>query len=365
MRDIANETTDWLQETFIFLPNWKWIALVVATVAGFLILSLARHLIYHLKQKITSQKKFPNLILHFFRKDIQAASSWLVVCFFWYMSFQALSLPESLLKFLMILIHVVSIIQLMRLAYAGVEAVGETLEDFVKTTENTLDDQLAPFATKVLKIFVITMGVLLSLQSFGFNVGAILAGLGIGSLAFALAAQDTAANLFGSITVILDRPFQRGDWIKVGDTEGIVEEVGFRSTRIRTLYKSLVTIPNSTMAKEKIDNMGARPSRRIRHLVGITYDTPFEKMQSFMDRIRYGLSQHPQIQKEELTVVFHSMGDFDLKILVNCFVFVTDIETELKIQQEVLFDVMKAGKETGVEFAFPTQTLHVASLPLK
>jgi MscS family membrane protein len=171
------------------------------------------------------------------------------------------------------------------------------------------------------------------------------------------------ANLFGSITIITDRPFQVGDQIKVTDTEGTVEEVGFRSTRIRTPYQSVVAVPNSIMAKEKIDNMGVRPRRRIRHTIGLTYDANQEQIKHFSEKVRSMLTQHPKVYKDDVTVVFNGFGDSSLNVLVNCFVVAATWNEETEIQEQLLFAIMTIAKEAGVDFAFPTRTLHVATEP--
>jgi MscS family membrane protein len=351
--------SQWTFDTILFMPNWKWIALAVSIVAGFILRSVARRLIFVGKNKLAQNPRLPRYVKYFIDLENQNAFAWVLTVAFWHFCLDAMDIPEGMAKYLKILIQVILFFHLIRLAYLAVEAVGKMLEHAATLTENTLDDQLAPFITKTLKVFVIIFGVLLTLQSFGFNVASVLAGLGIGGLALALAAQDTAANVFGSITIILDRPFQVGDHVKVGDTEGTIEDVGFRSTRIRTFYNSLVSIPNSIMAKEKIDNMGMRPLRRIRHTIGIEYGTPIEKMQQFMDKIRYILAAHPKTIKDKITVNFTAMGDFNLQILVNFHLDTMDLKEETQIQQEVLFEIMKTAAEMKIEFAFPTQTLLV------
>ena len=130
------------------------------------------------------------------------------------------------------------------------------------------------------------LGILIVLQNMGVNVFSLLAGLGLGGLAFALAAKDTAANLFGSIMILTDRPFKIGDWVKMDGVEGTVEEIGFRSTRVRTFYNSLITIPNATIANVQIDNLGVRQYRRTTATLGVTYDTSMEKMNQFVEGIR-------------------------------------------------------------------------------
>ncbi len=356
-----NSMNEILKDTWFLMPTWKWLSLVAAIFLGFLLQKVLKIFF----AKIKMQPRFHELhpFLHYFAGlRIESTLAWLATTVFWHGIVQGLELHGGLEKNLSTFVQLIQWFYLIRLTYLAIDALGSWMNDIVSKTDNTLDDQLAPLATKTLKVFAVVFGVLMMLQGFGFNVMSLLAGLGLGGLALALAAQDTAANVFGSITIILDRPFQVGDWIKVGDTEGTVEEIGFRSTRIRTFYQSLITVPNSVMAKEKIDNMGARPKRRIRHTLGLTYDTPIDKIQRFIDAVKFHLDQHPDVEKEELRVVFNQMGDFSLQILVQFFVVTNDPLEELELQQEILLDLLRISKQIGVEFAFPTQTLMLPSL---
>ena len=356
-RQVANEVSQWMNEIIFLIPNWKWIGAATGLLLGFLVRSVAKHAIHYIKTRPIKRTKLPTLFNHFLERDVHLPLSWLIAVGVWNLSLEILSFHQSFEKFISTIIHLLALVSILRLVYMAVEATGITLDHRVKNSKNSLDTQLAPFATKVLKIVVITFGALLSLQSLGFNVGAVLAGLGIGSLALALAAQDTAANLFGSITIILDRPFQVNDYIKIADTEGSVEEVVFRSTRIRTPNKSVITIPNSTMAKEKIENLGARPARRVRHIIGIASWTPAQKIEPFINEIRHYLSSDSMILKDEVTVNFQAIGDFDYKIQVNCYVNTTDVDIELETQQEILLKIIEIAARNQIELPYPTRTV--------
>lgn len=357
----ANST---LRETWFLIPNWKWIGLVSAILIGVFCLNLLKPVLSSFRQTFKKQVPDSSFFAYLLAEPIHRPISWILTCLLLMGGWQALELPENLEKSLRILTQIILSVAVMRLAYMFIEALGHKLEILVKKTESSLDDQLAPFATKTLKVLVFILGGLVILQNFGVNVMSLLAGLGLGGLALALAAQDTVANLFGSITIILDRPFQVGDLIKVTDTEGTVEEVGFRSTRIRTNYQSVVSIPNAIMAKEKIDNMGVRPRRRVRHMIGLEYSATEAQIKQFIDRVRYSLTQNPTVYQEDITVIFQSYGDFSQNILVNCFVVAPELKTELEIQQQILFDIRKCAEESQVGFAFPTQTVHVSNLKM-
>jgi MscS family membrane protein len=249
------------------------------------------------------------------------------------------------------------------LAYRLIDVLRDWLEAKAAATETKLDDQLVPLIIKSLKVFVAVVGGMFILQNLKVDVGSLIAGLGLGGLAFALAAKDTVANFFGSVTIFVDKPFQIGDWVVISGVEGNVEEVGFRTTRIRTFYNSLVTMPNSTIATVMVDNMGARRYRRYKTSLGVTYDTPPEKLQAFLEGIRAIIQALPGMRKDYYMVEFQEYGDFALKILVYCFMDVPDWSAELRTRTFLNLEILRLARQLEVSFAFPTQTLHVETMP--
>ena len=245
--------------------------------------------------------------------------------------------------------------------YRLVDVLEIYLLSITSKTETKLDDQLVPLLRKTLKIFIVTLGSIFALQNLNVNVTSLLTGLGLGGLAFALAARDTLANFFGSITIFLDKPFQVGDWIITNNIEGTVEEVGFRSTRIRTFYNSVVSVPNAKIADAAIDNMGMRQYRRIKMLLGLTYSTTAEQMQAFVEGIRAIVQANPHTRKDFYEIHFYEYGDFSLNVLVYVFLKVSSWSEELRERHNILLEILRLANEIGVEFAFPTQTIHVDS----
>jgi MscS family membrane protein len=193
------------------------------------------------------------------------------------------------------------------------------------------------------------------------EVSSLLAGLGLGGLAVALAAQDAVKNLFGSLMILTDRPFSVGDWVVVGDHEGIVEDVGFRSIRIRTFYNSLITLPNSNLISSAVDNYGARRVRRWSTKLGIAYDTPPPKIEAFCEGIRELVREHPATWKASYQVWFNSFGDSALEVLLYVFFEVPDWSAELAARHRLGLDILRLGETLGVEFAFPTRTVWLHS----
>ncbi len=247
------------------------------------------------------------------------------------------------------------------LLYNLSNVISDYFYEHTSKTESKLDFQLVPLIRKTAKIFVLVFGILLVLQNQGINVASLLAGLGLGGLAFALAARDTLANFFGSLTIFLDKPFVVGDWVKTAEIEGTVEEVGFRSTRVRTFHNSLVSVPNAKLADAEIDNLGLRQYRRVKTTLSLTYSTTPEQMEAFVEGIKAIIQATPQMRKDFYEVHFYDYGSHSLDVLVYCFLEVPTWSDEMQQRHNFFIEIMRLAKDVGVEFAFPTRTLHVDS----
>ncbi|HNP20246.1 MAG TPA: mechanosensitive ion channel family protein [Fulvivirga sp.] len=249
--------------------------------------------------------------------------------------------------------------------YRLVDIFSMYLAKLADKTESTLDDQLVPLLRKVLKTFVVIVGGLFILDNLDFDITGLIAGLSIGGLAFALAAQDTIKNFFGSLMIFVDRPFQVGDWITSGDLDGTVEEVGFRSTRIRTFANSVMSIPNGVITNQLINNHGLRVYRRFMTNIAVNYDTPPAVIETFVAGLKEIVETHPKTRKDYFEIHFNGMGVSSLDILFYIFFKVPTWSEELKARHEILIDIIKLADKLGVNFAFPTQTLHVETFPEK
>lgn len=214
-----------------------------------------------------------------------------------------------------------------------------------------------PWIKKSLMTVFIVLGVLLTIQSLGYDVKAILAGLGIGGLAFALAAQDTLANVFGAIVVAVDQPFRLGEVVKIQGNVGTVEDIGVRSTRIRLVDKSLMVIPNKTVASESITNLSRFVRRRFEQVIGLTYDTTPDRMDAIVEEIRQIVSSQPEVDASGVMVFFRdfSASSLDLWIVYECLD--PDFQKAMRCKQRINLLIMRAIEARGLSFAFPTQTL--------
>ncbi len=241
-----------------------------------------------------------------------------------------------------------------------------TVLDHLQDVAKKRDLGVAPFMPwikKSLLAIVFVFGVLMIAQSLGADVKAFLAGLGIGGLAFALAAQDTIANLFGSVVVAIDQPFKIGEFVRIGSIIGMVEDMGLRSTKIRALDRSLVTIPNKTVAGEIITNLARFNGRRVEQVLGLTYDTTAEQMQEIVEEFRRLILAEDEVDPTSVICYFRDYNSSSLDIWMVYVVKDPDFHQHMVLRQRLNLAFMRAVEKRGLSFAFPTQTVHVASLP--
>jgi MscS family membrane protein len=217
-----------------------------------------------------------------------------------------------------------------------------------------------PWIKKTLLTVFLVVGVLLTIQGLGYDVKAILAGLGIGGLAFALAAQDTLANIFGAIVVAVDQPFKIGETVRIGANVGGVEDIGLRSTRIRLVDKSLMVIPNKTVAAETITNLSRFTQRRSEQVIGLTYDTKPEQMAEIVEAFRKIILAEPEVDPGSVMVFFRDYNASSLDIWIVYVAKDADFQKYMRLRQRINLAFMRAVEARQLSFAFPTQTIQLA-----
>jgi MscS family membrane protein len=343
------------------LEGWQWIGVLVVILAGVIVGRLFTVVAAAAVDRALTRRA-QHVDTQLLKAAIQPASVFLMVVL-WGVGALWLGLPTIVFKIYVEAVVVVAVVAFTLMAYRLMDVASAVFERRADRTDSRFDDLLVPLIRKSLKVLIVAIGLVTVAGSVGIEVAGLLAGLGLGGLAFALAAQDTVSNLFGSITVLLDRPFQVGDWVKVGDVEGTVEEMGFRSTRVRTFYNSLITLPNSNLIKASVDNLGARSYRRWSTRLGIAYDTPPERVDAFCDGIRELVERHPYTRKDYYHVYFNEFGAASLEILLYVFFVCPDWATELRERHRLAVDILRLAHELGVEFAFPTQTVYLRNEP--
>jgi MscS family membrane protein len=344
------------QNRFLILdqPTWRWFGIAVVMGFGLLFVKLCFRLRRYWKERSKLSKKWVNLL--------RPASLMLMT------ALSALILSKILR--ISGIVYAVAIPGLWVLFYFAwtwlVWAAGSAIANSMMTKERirigSVDGQLILMVVRLLT-FIAAVTILVSgADHLGLPAYSLLAGFGVGGLAVALAAQQTLANLLGSLIIMIEKPLAIGDYIKLKDAEGIVEKVGFRSTRIRTLYNSVVTIPSSQLINSSIDNMELRQYRQLKTILRITYDTPVEKIEDFVFAIKQQLESYPFIRKDNIQVCFYEFSPSSLDILLNFFIQAADRHAELIFRQQILLNILRLAENSAVKFAFPTQTLHIKSL---
>jgi MscS family membrane protein len=227
----------------------------------------------------------------------------------------------------------------------------------VAESESRLDDQLLPVLSGGLKAFILVVVAVLILQNSGYNISGLLAGLGLGGLAVALALQPTLANMFAAVTLFVDRPFHVGDGVSVAGVAGSIESIGLRSTRIRTYEGTLVSIPNSAVVNAQIDNLQARPTRRTNFTIGVTYETSSEKLERAVGILRDVMEQHPGTDTSRAH--FKSYGESALILDAAHWCRYLDYSEYLACIEEINFEIKRRFEDETIEMAYPTQTVYL------
>lgn len=347
----------WLTRKVAFIEIWQWFALAAIVLLGLfldLFLRLAGiGIVTHLVRKVhdaTGEIHIRRAVRGF---GLAASTGT------WILLLPMLDLPLVAFGVLQPAAKLAFVTALFWWGWRSTDLVGEMLIGRAHRSETKADDILVPMIRKTLKVILIAFALVNLAPLLGLNLGPLLAAIGVGSFGFAFAFKNSLENLFGSVTVILDRPFQVGDWIVVEGIEGTVETVGIRSTRIRTFYNSLVSLPNSNLVTSKVDNYGLRKYRRWKSMIGILYGTPVPRIEAFCEGIREIVREHPYTRKDYYQVWVNEFGPSSINILVYVFWEAPDWQTELRERHRFMVDIMRLADAVGVDFAYPSQTLYL------
>jgi len=288
---------------------------------------------------------------------VQKPLVWSLVLLGIWFALTLLVLPAGLDKAISNIVQFL-IVMLIALLLARITEViiNEYIRPMIDNSDSDLDDHLLPLLQKGIKVVIWSMAIIIGLNNAGYDVAALLAGLGIGGIALAMAAKDTIANVFGGFTIFTDRPFKLGDRIKVAGYDGAVKEIGIRSTRLQTLEGRIVTIPNSKFAESPVENVSWEPTRKITLELGLTYDTAPESMDKALAILKAIADENPGVD-EKVILFFSGFGASSLNIT---FIYYITKDYDIpQVQNEVNRAILKRFNEQGLAFAFPTQTIHL------
>lgn len=345
-------------EAILWLEYWQWLGLVVlvflAVVADFVLRAALRAIAIRAMRRRGAEATDETLTRTVRPLGLFGAAL-LFATLIW-----LLALPGGAMQALLPAVRFVLMVAGVWAALNITDLIAEALALKAAKTPTRFDDLLIPLIRKTVKIVILLLGLFYMAKYVIFvDPLPLLTGLGIGGLAVAFAAKDTIENFFGSVAVILDRPFEVGDWVKIGDVEGTVVELGFRSTRVRTFYDSVVTLPNASLVRATVDNLGRRRYRRTSATLSLAYDTPPDRIDAFCEAIRELVRLHPYTRKDYYNVYFNGFGAHSLDILLYVFHECPDWTTELRERHRLYLDILRIAERIGVEFAYPTQTLYL------
>ncbi len=284
---------------------------------------------------------------------------WLFASIVFWIGISALNFPSWLLVMLTGLVKVVITLSAVLSCFRASDAASTYLGRITAKTATKFDDMLIPLVRRTFKTVIGIMALLFLAQNLEIEVWSLFAGFSIFGAMVALAGQDMVKNLFGSVTVLTDRPFAVGDWVEIEGVEGIVEDVGFRSTRIRTFYDSLVTLPNSRLITASVDNYGARTYRRYVKRFPVRWSTSPDKLEAFCEGTRELIRCHPMTRKDSFQVWVNDMNEHAVEILLWVFFKVPDWGSELRERHRLLVDIHRLATDLEIEFAYPTQKLYI------
>ncbi|MBV8707688.1 MAG: mechanosensitive ion channel family protein [Acidobacteriaceae bacterium] len=274
--------------------------------------------------------------------------------------------PSALLRdYLLKLMALLFIMGIASVLMRIVDIISDTAISRLSATEKALSYSVIPLFVRCAKIGIFALGIVTVLSNWGYNTNTILAGLGVGGVAIALASQKTIENLFGSVSIISDRPVLVGDFCKFGDQSGTVEDIGLRSTRIRTLDRTVVTIPNSVFSTMTLENFAKRDRMWFHPTLSLRRDTTPEKIRAMMDAVTKILKNHPMVDPTDVPLRFTKItrDSFDLEIF--SYVLTPDFNMYLRVQSELLLQIVAAAQDLGIEFAVPINENVAPTLQLR
>lgn len=271
-----------------------------------------------------------------------------------------LALDASQAALLRDISSVVTVVLVLWGVFRGIDLVRSTLAHQAWAVARPASRSLLALGSRFAKVAVLAMGLLVALSELGVSVASLIAGLGIGGLVIALAAQKTVENVFGAVSIGIDQPMREGDFVKVYDFVGTVEQIGLRSTRIRTLDRTIITIPNGDLANQRIESFTARDRIRLACVIGLEYATSRQQLLDVLAALEKILRSHPKIWPDAVVVRFSGFGESTLNIEVMAWFQTGDWGEFQLIRQDILLEFMEAIERAGTSIAFPTQTLHLA-----
>lgn len=342
---------DWLPESFrdasfLDIAGWQWIALIGLLLIGYSLGMILRVLLARFFG--ISKGRFSHEISAPSARTFRRAVALLVASLVWSMGITSFQLPERPLHALERVIEFIVVVAFTWLGVAVWEIVADLLGARGQQGKAT-SHLVMPLIRRLGRFVILTIGGVFLVSTLGYNVSALLAGLGIGGIALALAAKDSVENLFGSLTIVLDMPFSVGDWIKLDKIDGVVEEINLRSTRVRTADDSVITLPNSNLIKASVENMGARRFRRFRTQLLIAGQAPVSAIKIFVDKGRAALEASNKVRQSDASLTLFDFSDGGVRIQLSAYLEADNLPDELAERERIMEALLAAAGDSGIQ----------------
>ncbi len=328
---------------------------------GFILRRVFAKYIINILLRLTQKTKTDmiEILIHGFEQPVRTLISgfsiWLALSIF--------TVPPAIRTFLNLCLRLFFVIIIYWFLYRASDSIIHLLERTLNKTDKKSSPSLISLFSKLLKFFIILMEIftIINILGFGDDISGIIAGFGLGGLAISLAAKDAAANFLGSITIMIDKTYSVGEWIATEKVEGTVEEIGFRSTKIRTFSDSLVSIPNSIMSNEPVTNWSKMGKRRVNITFQIPMDTPHEKIEMMLEKIRAMLQENEDINQDMIVVNLQGFKNATLEVLMYFFTKTTTWVSYLKVTEAISLKVLHIFEELQIPITLPAQRMIIES----
>lgn len=364
---LVNLVPSYGNEKVFGLAIWQYIGLIgigffafiLAKVLSYLLKKLARLIIEGQLGKDGYDKELVS--------KLARVASYILVMYSLYIFLPILQLPVGLSYYLITTIRISNTVLTTRLFLQIADFFNihfqKKLEQEDK--EHLYDDHIAPIVMRMIKAIIYMVAFFHILSLLDVNVTALVAGLSIGGLAIALAAQETVKNLIGSLMIYVDRPFKIGDYVRNTEIEGTVEDIGFRSTRVRTLDTSLIAVPNGKLIDMTIDNLGERIRRRMRIFIDVPFHTPKPLLEAFIKGLREIIFLHPRTAKDLQHIHLNGIEHTGYRIIFIAYFLTNDYGEDLKLREEAYFAILELAEKLGIQFAIPSSAIYMNAQPEK
>ncbi len=339
---------DWSKKLVFDQPLWRWFGAMFVLLAATLVYLLIRRIACIWTERNTSSELPAQ-----WSQLAKPLALLVLIPVVEHVFAQNLRITGAILEITTLTLWAIFTLSLTWAVWLGSNVVAESVVATQDMHAGSIDSQLIRLGLRLIATILSITILVIGAQHLGIPAYSVIAGLGVGGIAIALAAKDSLANLLGSLLIMFEKPFRVGHWIKLGETEGMVESIGFRSTRIRTFYDSLVSIPSNTLVNSTVDNMQMRQRRRVRTTLHIRYETPADKVESFIEGIKQLVLDSPHTFKDRYRIRLDDFREFGLQILVNFFLDVANTKEEQVERQKILMGILKLAESMDIKFAVP------------